>query len=126
MLLALLAFAALTLPVHGTVLGPGPQHTAIVRLDPVTGMLASQTRAVRLSPALRLPPGTGVDAFLDRSSSPWRLYDASVAARFVAGLPDSGKVNPIDLGSRLPKTQLVDQRGQLVDLASSFRDKVTL
>lgn len=126
MRLALWALMALTVPVHGVFLGSGPQKTVIVRLDPVTGMVPAQTRAFQVTPALRLPPGTGVDAFLDRSESPWRLYDASVAGRFVAGLPDAGKVFPIDLGSQVPATRLVDQRGQLVDLASDFRGKVLL
>lgn len=119
-------FAMLAVPVHGTVLGPGPAQTTIVRTDAVTGMVPAQTRAFRISPALHLPNGTGVDAFLDTSTSPWRLYDASVAAKFVPGLPDPGTGFPIDLGSRLPHTKLVDQNGRLVDLASAFRGKVTL
>lgn len=123
-LVALLAL--LTVPVHGTALGPGPNHTTIVRVNAVTGMLSSQTRAFQVSPALKLRVGTGVDAFLDRSHTPWRLYDASVAAPFIAGMPNSGTSFPIDLGSTLPHTQLVDQRGKVVDLASDFRGKVTL
>ncbi len=89
-------------------------------------MVPAQTRAFDVEPKLLLPPGTGIDAFLDRSREPWRLYDASVAAKFVPGLPESGKVFPIDYGSQLPHTQLVDQRGQLVDLASDFHGKVVL
>ncbi len=118
--------AMLAIPVHGTVLGAGPGHTTIVRTDAVTGMVAPQTRAFRIAPALHLPSGTGIDAFLDNSSAPWRLYDASVAARFVPGLPDPGTGFPIDLGSRLPHTELVDQDGKLVDLAHAFGGKVTL
>ena len=117
---------ALAIPVHGVALGPGPGHTTIVRLDPVTQMVPAQTRPMTLQPALKLPPGTGVDAFLDRSTQPWRLYDAAIAGRFVAGLPDPGRVDPIDYGSRLPHTQLVDQRGRLVDLSRDFRGKVLL
>lgn len=124
LLVALLGL--LTIPVHGTVLGSGPHGTTIVRTEPVTGMLAPQTRAFRISPPLRLPAGTGIDAFLDRSKTPWRLYDTAVAAPFVAGVPDTGATFPIDLGWQLPHTQLVDQRGSLVDLASDFRGKVTL
>ncbi len=126
MLLPLLALLASTIPVHGTVLAPGRAETVIVRLDQVTGMVPAQTRAVRLSPPLQVPAGTGIDAFLDRTATPWELYDSTVTGRFVAGLPDTGKVIPIDLGSRLPATQLVDQRGAMVDLASSFRGKVNL
>lgn len=116
----------LAIPIHGVVLGPGPAHTAIVRTDAVTDMVPAQTRAFRISPQLQLPSGTGVDAFLDRSHTPWRLYDAAIAAKFVAGLPDSGTGFPIDLGSQLPHTKLVDQNGSLVDIASDFRGKVTL
>jgi protein SCO1/2 len=122
----LLLLALLGIPVHGTALGPGPGRTTIVRLDAVTGTLAAQTRAVRLSPELQLPPGTGIDAFLDRSRTPWRLYDAAVAARFVPGLPDAGIGFPIDLGSRLPHATLVDQDGRMLDLAGAFARKVAL
>lgn len=129
-LLSLLAAPAAAaqpiIPLHATALSNGPRGTVILRNDPVTGMLGSQTRAYRLSPAMALPPGTGVDGFLDRSSKPWRLYDASVAARFAPGLPDTGKVVPIDYGSRLPHTNLVDQDGHLVDLRSGFPGKVLL
>jgi protein SCO1 len=114
------------IPVHGVALGDGPNGSTIVRTDAVTGMVSSQTRAFRIIPAMKLPPGTGVDAFLDRSREPWSLYDANVAGAFVPGLPDRGKVNGIDLGSTLPHTKLVDQQGHLVDLATDFRGKVVL
>ena len=123
-LFALLALLAV--PVHGVVLGAGPAGTTIVRTDPVTGMVPAQTHAFKIEPKLKLPPGTGVDAFLDRSTQPWRLYDASIAAKFVPGLPEQGTSFPIDLGSALPQTKLVDQNGRLVDLASDFRGKVLL
>src|SRR5579884_2392191 len=122
----LLWFVLTLLPVHGVALGGGPSGTTIVRLDPVTNMLPAQTRAFSIRPKMNLPAGTGVDAFLDRSRTPWLLYDAHVAARFVAGLPDTGKVYPIDLGSYLPAATLVDQNGNAVHLDSSFRGKVTL
>lgn len=121
-----LLLALLTIPVHGVVLGPGPDRTYVVRTDAVTGMVPAQTRTVRISPQMNLPSGTGVDAFLDRSTEPWRLYDASVAGKFVPGLPDAGVGFPIDLGTQLPHTKLVDQNGRLVDLASDFRGKVLL
>lgn len=114
------------IPIHGVVLGAGPNSTVVVRTDAVTGIVTSQTRAFSITPSLRVPPGTGIDAFLDRSTMPWRLYDASVAAKFVPGLPETGKVEPIDFGSQLPHTQLVDQNGRIVDLASDFRGKVVL
>jgi protein SCO1 len=119
------AFAQV-IPVHGVALAEGPHGTTVVRLDAVTNMVRGQTRAVRIDPALALPPGTGVDAFLDRSKEPWRLYDATVAGPFIPGLPDKGKVISIDLGSTLPHTKLVDQNGRLVDLATDFRGKVVL
>lgn len=118
--------ALLTVPVHGVVLSAGPGQTAVVRTDAVTGMLPAQTRAFEISPKLRLPSGTGIDAFLDRSHTPWRLYDAAVAAKFVAGLPDPGTGFPIDIGTQMPHTKLVDQNGELVDLASAYRGKVAL
>lgn len=130
LLLALPAWPAAAaqpvIPVHGVALGAGPAGTTIVRIDGATGMIAAQTRAFRITPALALPAGTGIDGFLDSSGSTWRLYDASVAAKFTPGLPDSGKVLPIDLGSQLPHTRLVDQDGRLVDLARDFRGKVVL
>jgi|SRR5579884_497309 len=126
-LAALPAFAADPIvPIHGVAVGAGPSGTLVVRMDAVTGMVPAQTRAFSVSPRLNVPPGTGIDAFLDRSSSPWRLYDASVAAKFVPGLPETGKVFPIDYGSPLPHTRLVDQTGRLVDLASDFRGKTVL
>jgi protein SCO1/2 len=128
-LLALGAISALAepvIPVHGTALGMGANGTVILRTDPVTNMVPAQTRAFRIEPALKVPSGTGIDAFLDRSTQPWRLYDASVAGKFVPGLPQSGKVLPVDYGSTFPHTRLVDQNGRLVDLASSFHGKVVL
>ncbi len=119
----LLALATPALPVHATALARDGA-LQVVRLDAVTGMLAAQTRAVRIEPPLALPRGTGVDAFLDRSQPVWRLEDADVAARFVPGLPETGKVQPIDVGSAIPHTQLVDQQGHLIDLAAVGRGKV--
>lgn len=118
--------AILAVPVHGVILGAGPGNTTVVRTDAVTGMVPAQTRAFRISPAIRAPGGTGIDAFLDASHTPWRLYDASIAAKFVPGLPDPGTGFPIDVGSRLPHTKLVDQNGHLFDLASDFKGKVAL
>lgn len=114
------------IPVHGVALSQGPHGTTVVRLDPVTNMVPAQTRTLRIEPAMKLPPGTGVDAFLDRSRRPWRLYDANIAGPFIPGLPDRGKVIGIDLGSSFPHTKLVDQNGRLVDLASDFRGKAVL
>lgn len=122
----LFTLLALVFPVHGVALGPGPGGTEIVRLDPVTNMLKPQTRAFRIQPNLRLPPGTGFDAFMDPARSRAQLFDAHVAAKFVAGLPDTGKVDPVDYGSAFPHATLVDQNGNAFDLASAFRGKVVL
>ncbi len=126
MLHLVFSLLALLVPVHGVVLGPGADRTTIVRTDAVTRMVPAQTRPFTISPAMRLPSGTGIDAFLDTSARPWRLFDAGVAAKFVPGLPDAGGGFPIDLGSALPHTKLVDQNGRLVDLASDFNGKVAL
>ncbi len=106
------------IPVHGTVLTVTSTNTAIVRTEAVTGMLPSTTRAYRIEPQLVLSAGAGIDGFVDNRPRPWRLYDAALAGPFVAGLPQTGKVIAFDIGSKLPHTQLVDQRGKLVDLAA--------
>jgi protein SCO1/2 len=121
--IALLAvLASPLLPVHGTVSAPAAHGTYAVRFDAVTGMLPAQTRVVRVEPAMRLPAGTGIDGFLQGNT----LRNAFVAARFVPGLPETGKVFPIDYGSALPHTTLVDQDGQPVDLAASFPGRVQI
>jgi len=114
------------IPVHGTVLAVPHAGEAIVRTDAVTHMLPSQTRRYRIEPAIGLTPGVGIDGFVDRSSSPWRWYGAAIAGKFAPGLPDKGKVEAIDIGTQLPHTTLVDQRGRPVDLARDFAGKVTL
>lgn len=126
MLTRLALALAVVIPIHGTVLAHGPNGTVIIRSDPVTGMLPAQTRAYRLSPNLAVSPGVGIDGFVDRRKLPWRWYDAAIAARFVPGLPETGKVIPIDYGSALPATQLVDQNGRLVNLATAFPGRVRI
>jgi cytochrome oxidase Cu insertion factor (SCO1/SenC/PrrC family) len=106
------------IPVHGTVLAVTSRNTAIVRNEAVTGMLPSTTRAYRIEPQLVLSAGAGIDGFIDQKTRPWRLYDAALAGPFVAGVPQTGKVIALDIGSNLPHTQLVDQRGRMVDLAA--------
>ncbi|MDP9111706.1 MAG: SCO family protein [Candidatus Eremiobacteraeota bacterium] len=116
-----------SIPAHGTVLRPpGPDGVTIIRNDAVTETLSAQTRAYRVRPALLLSVGEGVDGFIDRSTHPWSWYGAAVAGRFAPGVPDRGRVEPIDYGSNLPATQLVDQRGRVVNLATDFSGKVTL
>ncbi|HUA07916.1 MAG TPA: SCO family protein [Candidatus Acidoferrales bacterium] len=123
-MLALL-FAAL-LPFHGVVVAPAGNAEIVVRNDAITRTVPAQTRRYRLAPNVSLRPGTGVDAFLDRSTQPWTLRDPMAAAEFVAGLPHPGRVVPVDVGKPLPATTLVDQNGHLVQLASAFRGKTML
>ena len=123
LLFALALLAGPFVPVHGTVLAAGPNGTMIVRNDPVTEMFPARTRAYALSPRMKLAPGTGIDGMLT-PTQPNRWLDAHVAARFVAGLPQQGDVFPIDYGSSLPTTHLVDQDGRIVDLARDLRGKV--
>ncbi|HEY8314469.1 MAG TPA: SCO family protein [Candidatus Baltobacteraceae bacterium] len=125
-LLHMLAFLAAIIPVHGTVLGPGANGTLIIRNDPVTKMVPARTRAYRVTPKLHVTPGVGIDGFLDRSVTPWRWYDAAIAAKFTPGLPEPDRVIPFDYGSHMPHTILIDQLGRPVDLASSFPGKVEL
>jgi cytochrome oxidase Cu insertion factor (SCO1/SenC/PrrC family) len=124
MILALL-FAAL-LPFHGVVLSQLPNGDAVIRNAPVTNTVAAQTRVYRLSPHVALGAGTGVDAFLDRSTQPWTLREPLAAAPFVAGLPNPGRVELVDVGKGLPRAQLVDQNGRLVQLRDAFAGKTVL
>ncbi|HVA34025.1 MAG TPA: SCO family protein, partial [Candidatus Baltobacteraceae bacterium] len=127
MLHALLAAVALSLfPVHGVVLDTLPDGSAIVRTNVVPGILPSMTRRYRLDPAVRLSGGVGVDGFVDRSHIPWTLREPAIAGPFAPGAPDSGRVIPVDIGSRLPDAQLVDQNGRLLRLASAFAGKTVL
>jgi cytochrome oxidase Cu insertion factor (SCO1/SenC/PrrC family) len=124
---ALLAATLLSvIPVHGVVLDTFPDGSAIVRTDVVPEMLASQIRRYRLAPVARLRADVGIDALLDVSTRPWTLREAAPAAPFVPGLPDPGRVVPVDLGSAMPKAQLVNQDGRIVQLDRAFRDKTLL
>jgi protein SCO1 len=124
---ALLAATLLSvIPVHGVVLDTFPDGSAIVRTNVVPEMLASQIRRYRLAPVARLRANVGIDALLDVSTHPWTLREAVPAAPFVPGLPDPGRVVPVDLGSAMPKAELVNQDGRLVQLDRAFRDKTLL
>ncbi|MGB8518529.1 MAG: SCO family protein, partial [Candidatus Tumulicola sp.] len=63
---------------------------------------------------------------LDRSTQPWTLRKAVAAGPFVPGLPEPGRVIPIELGSPLPKATLVNQDGRIVELDRAFAGKTTL
>jgi protein SCO1 len=114
------------IPIHGVVIQALGDRSAIVRTDPAIGMLAPQIRRYRLEPAIALRPGTGIDGLLDPSTQPATLRDAVVAAPFAPGLPDSGRVIPVELGSGLPAATLVDQDAHVVQLDRSFRHKTLL
>jgi protein SCO1/2 len=113
-------------PFHGVVLSPLPGHQAIVRNDTIPATLRSGVRRYQLAPAAVLRPGAGVDALLDRSTTPWTLRDAFAAAPFSPGIPHAGRVRAIDIGSALPKATLVDQNGRLIQLDRSFAGKTVL
>jgi protein SCO1/2 len=125
-MIAALALAAALVPIHGVVLAPQGAHAAIVRTQAVTQMLPAQTRRYTLDPAIGLRAGTGVDAYLDRSTTPWTLRSAVPAAPFVAGMPVAGRTEPVDIGTQLPDATLVDQDGKLVSLRSAFKGKTVL
>ena len=126
MLHALLLAASLV-PIHGLVLdverGSG---IVVVRTDPAPLTLPGEIRAYRLAPRAALAAGSGVDAFLDRSTTPWTLRDAVAAGPFVPGLPNAGQVIPVEQGSTLPSALLVDQAGRLLQLQRAFAGKTLL
>ncbi len=125
-MIVLLAALSTVIPVHGLVLASFANHTAIVRTDPVIETLPAQTRRYRLIPPASFPPGTAIDALLDPSSRPPALREPLAAAAFAPGLPDAGRVVRVEIGSKLPAAELVDQDGRLVQLRSAFRGKTLL
>jgi len=120
-----LLLAAL-LPFHGVVVAPLSGGEVVVRNDAITRTVPAQTRRYRLAPHVAFRAGTGVDALLDRSTQPWTLRNPMAAAAFVAGLPNPGRVVPVDVGKPLPAATLVDQDGRIVQLARAFRGKTML
>jgi cytochrome oxidase Cu insertion factor (SCO1/SenC/PrrC family) len=124
---ALIAALALVLtPVHGVVLAATPGADAIVRIDTVPGVVSETTRRFHVVPALSVPNGTQIDAYLDSSTQPWTLRSATVAGMFAPGEPDPAHVIPLELGSTLPEIELVDQNGALLRLDRAFAGKTTL
>jgi protein SCO1/2 len=127
MLPVLVAAATWSLvPVHGTVLDTFGSTAAIVRTDRVPGIMPGLIRRYRLSPAVRLADGDGVDALLDRSTTPPTLREAVASTGFAPGMPDQTRVVPVQLGGRIPAARLVDQQGRLIELDRSFRGKTML
>jgi cytochrome oxidase Cu insertion factor (SCO1/SenC/PrrC family) len=125
MIAILFFFASLFAPMHGVVLG-GDAHHAIIRNDNVTNMVAPQTRRYRLSPAIGLHPGVGIDGIIDRTTTPWTLREPVIAAPFSPGMPDQARVVAVDVGKAMPPATLVDQDGNLVALDRTFAGKVVL
>ena len=125
-MLSLVFAAALgVIPVHGVVVDRVGTDTAIVRTDPAPEMLPASIRRYRVAP--KAPSaGTGIDAFLDRTTQPWTLRETQIAGPFAPGLPEPGRVIPVELGSPLPPARLVDQDGRIVELDRAFRGKTTL
>lgn len=117
---------ALLIPTHGVVLAVQPGHTAIVRTDAAPLMLPSEVRRYRLSKRIALAPGTGIDAYIDTSTTPWTLREEVVAGPFVPGLPNPGRVIPVDAGSALPAAHLIDQQGRMISLSRAFAGKTLL
>lgn len=118
-----LILAAALAPFHGVVLSQPSADTVVIRNAPITKTVPAETREYTLKPALALSPGTGVDAFLDRSTKPWTLRRALPAAQFTAGLPVAGRMEPVDFGTLLPRATLIDQDGRPVNLRHSFAGK---
>ncbi len=126
-MIALLAAALLAvIPVHGLLIENLPDRSAIVRTDAVVGMFPARTRRYRLVPPVTLRGGTTLDAMLDPAANPPALRNAVAAAAFAPGLPDAGRVVPVQLGAKLPPATLVDQREHLVDLDRAFLGKTLL
>ncbi|HET6277064.1 MAG TPA: SCO family protein [Candidatus Cybelea sp.] len=126
-MIALLAAALLAIiPVHGLVIANLPDGSAIIRTDAVTRTFPAWTRRYRFSTPASFRAGTTIDALLDTTPQPPVLRDAVAAAAFAPGLPDAGRVVPVQLGSRLPPATLVDQQERAVALDRAFNGKTLL
>ncbi|HEY6485122.1 MAG TPA: SCO family protein [Candidatus Cybelea sp.] len=125
-MIPVLAALLALVPIHGVVLDARNPGAAIVRTDAVPQMLPSQIRRYVLDPPVRLRSGTSIDAFLDESTHPPTLRDAVPAGVFAPGLPDAGRVVPIEIGSILPAATLIDSQGRRVTLNRAFAGKTLL
>jgi len=127
MLHALLAAAALSvIPVHGVVVDALSPSEAIVRTEAVPLTLPPLIHRYRLAPGIRIEPGVSIDAYLDRTTMPWTLRNPGPAPAFAPGLPDRGRVVPIDVNASLPAAELVDQNGRMLQLDRAFAGKTLL
>jgi protein SCO1 len=120
------AALSIVIPIHGLVLESFADHTAIVRTDAVVDMLPAQTRRYRIAPPAAFRAGTTIDALLDASSRAPTLREPIAAAAFAPGLPDRGRIVPVEIGGALPAAELVDQDGRIAQLKSAFRGKTLL
>src|SRR5580698_10293985 len=99
----------------------------MVRTDTVQGTLPSGIRLVHVAGGTaRLPVDTGFDAMLDRSTAPWTLTGTVPAGPFAPGMPQPGRVLPVQLGTPLPRAVLVDQNERPLQLQSAFAGRTTL
>ncbi|HLY03263.1 MAG TPA: SCO family protein [Candidatus Cybelea sp.] len=122
----LLAALLALIPIHGVVLDTLGDRAAIVRTELVPKMMPAQIRRYAFAQPSSLRSGTSVDALLDPSTTPPTLLDPVPAAVFAPGLPDPGRVVPIEIGSALPAAKLVDQDGDPVGLDRAFAGKTLL
>lgn len=125
-MIATLAFLFALIPLHGTVLSTLPSGEIVVRNDAIAQTLVASTHRYRLAPMIHTRAGVGIDGYLDRSTTPWTLRDPLVAAPFTPGVPDPGRVIPVDAGTGIPNTELVDQDERIVHLDRDFRGKTVL
>jgi cytochrome oxidase Cu insertion factor (SCO1/SenC/PrrC family) len=125
-MIACIFFALSLIPMHGVVLAPLPHAGAVIRLDDIPATLPSSSHRFRLDPSMRVRPGVGIEGLIDRSTEPWTLRRALIAAPFHPGMPDSGRVRAVDIGSALPNAELVDDSGAPLDLATAFAGKTAL
>src|ERR1700728_1896353 len=116
----LLAALLALIPIHGVVIDTLGDRAAIVRTDPVPKMMPAQIRRYVFARPTSFRSGTSVDALLDPSTAPPTLLDPVPATVFAPGLPDSGRVIPVEVGSALPAAELVDQDGSPVALDRAF------
>ncbi|HEV3090664.1 MAG TPA: SCO family protein [Candidatus Cybelea sp.] len=125
-MIALPALLLALVPVHGVMLDVPTAATAIARTDPVTKTMAARIARYALVPPVPLRVGTTFDALLDPSTTPPTLRGATPAGAFAPGLPDSGRVVPLEIGNTLPRATLVDQGGNEVALDHAFRGRTLL
>jgi protein SCO1/2 len=122
----LLAALLALIPIHGVVIDTLGDRTAIVRTDAVAKMMPAQIRRYSFGRPASFRRGTSVDALLDPSTTPPTLLDPVPAGVFAPGLPDSGRVVPVEIGSALPAAELVDQGGNPIALDRAFAGKTLL